>query len=95
MPRICVKNPIRAKRLFRFAISRITEDEWDEIFGLILKHSDDVEAIDNIEWEIDEHHELIRVSDDLKEAARIQSRIDLSKGVEDILSKHLEFYSEE
>lgn len=95
MAKICVKNPIRAKWLLRFAISKITEDEWDEIFRLILKHSDDVEAIDNIKWKIDENHELVRVSEDSKKEARIHSRLELARSVDDIIMNHLEFYSEE
>ena len=89
MAKICVKNPIRAKRLLRFAISTITEDEWDEIFRLILKHSDNVEIIDNIEWEINEKNELIHVSEDLKKEARICSRLELAHSVDDIIMNHL------
>ena len=95
MAKICVKNPIRAKWFLRFAISKITEDEWDEIFRLILKHSDDVEIIDSIEWKINKKNELVQVSEDLKKEARIHSRLELAHSVDDILMNHLEFYSEE
>lgn len=95
MPKICVKNPIRAKWFLRFAISKITEDEWDEIFRLILNHSDAVDIINSIEWEINKKHEIVPVSEDLKKEARIRSRLELAHSVDDIIMNHLEFYSEE
>ena len=95
MAKICVKNPVRAKWLLRFALSQITESEWDEIFRLILNNSDAIDIIDSIEWEINEKHELVRVSEEMKEAARIHSRFELARSVDDIIMNHLEFYSEE
>lgn len=95
MAKICVKHPIRAKWLLRFAISKITEDEWDEIFRLILNHSDAVDIINSIEWEINKKHEIVPVSEDSKKEARIRSRLELAHSVDDIIMNHLEFYSED
>lgn len=88
-------SPRHAYYLLRFAIGQITEDEWDQIFQAILKHSDEVEEINNIKWKIDDMFELARVSDDDKNMAIKHSSVELSHVVHDIVMNHLEFYNKD